>query len=166
MKHLIVALVIGLSLAKTNAAVIANPTDTVVPSKHKFVSSQIYKPKAFSPAILVKQFMEHLKAGKHTIGFLHQDEIDMLGEKKLTEKRLFFDSYKVISIGKRMAIVKVYTARGTSISCKQLMLRYYQNMQGHYLLVPGKISRFEKKMGDITLKKVFLDTWTMEQRCQ
>lgn len=166
MKNLIAVLGICLMTLNASAAVFVNPEDTIIPSEHKFISDEIYKPKAFSAATLVKQYMEYLKAGKHTIGFLHQDELDMIEEKQLTEKRLFFDSYKVISIGKRMAIVKVYTARGTSISCKQLMLRYYQNMQGHYLLVPGKVSTFEKKMGDITIKKVFLNTWTMEQRCQ
>lgn len=168
MRFLIAVLVLGLNLLaiNSNAAIFTNPEDTIIPSEHKFVSDEIYRPKAFDAATLVKQYMEHLKAGKRTIGFLHEDELDMIEEKKLTEKRLFFDSYKVESIGKRMAIVKVYSARGTSISCKQLMLRYYQNMHGHFLLVPGKVNKFEKKMGDITIKKVFLDTWTMEQMCQ
>jgi hypothetical protein len=139
--------------------------DTIIPSKHKFISNEVHVPKAFEAAKLVKQFMEYLKAGKRTIGFLHEDELDMIEEKKLTEKRLFFDSYQVVSIGKRMAMVKVFSARGTSITCKMLMLRYYQNMHGHYLLVPGKVEKFEKKMGDITIKKVFLNTWTTEQRC-
>lgn len=168
MRYLIAVLVLGLSLMalNANAAIFINPEDTIIPSEHKFASDEVYNPKAFDAATLVKKYMDYLQAGKRTMGFLHQDELDMIEEKKLTEKRLFFDSYKVVTIGKRMAIVKVYTARGTSISCKQLMLRYYQNMHGHYLLVPGKVSTFEKKMGDITLKRVFLNTWTMEQRCQ
>lgn len=141
------------------------PQDTIIPSKHKFKSDEVYVPKTFDAATLIKQFMEHLKEGKRTMGFLHEDELAMIEEKKLTEKRLFFDSYQVVSIGKRMAMVKVLSARGTSISCKMLMLRYYQNMHGHYLLVPGKIEKFEKKMGDITIKKVFLNTWTMEKMC-
>ena len=98
--------------------------------------------------------MDHLQAGKRTMGFLHEDELAMIEEKKLVEKRLFFDSYKIVSAGKRMAIIKIYTVRGASISCKQLMLRYYQNMHGNFYLVPGKVQTFEKKMGDVTLKTV------------
>jgi len=139
--------------------------DTIIPSKNKFVNNKVVVPKTFEVIKLIKQYMEYLKAGKRTMGFLHQDELDMIDEKKLVEKRLFFDSYKVISIGKRMAIIKVYTVRGASITCKQLMLRYYQNMHGYFYLVPGKVLTFEKKMGDITLKTVYLNTWTSESRC-
>jgi hypothetical protein len=110
--------------------------------------------------------MDHLKAGKRTMGFLHKDELAMIEEKKLTEKRMFFDSYQVVSLGKRMASIKVYTARGASISCKLITLRFYQNMHGHFYLVPGKVQKFEKKMGDVTLKEVFINTWTMESGCK
>lgn len=168
MRYLIALLVLSLNLIALNskAALFPFQKDTIVPSEHKFVSEEIYVPKTFDPATLVKQFLEHLKEGKHTIGFVHEDDLAMIEEKKLTEKRLFFDSYKVVSIGKRMAMVQVYTVRGTSITCKLLTLRYYQNMNGHFLLVPGKVEKFEKKMGDITIKKVFLSTWTMESICQ
>ena len=167
MRFIIAALVLGLNLITLNStAALTLPIDTVIPSEHKFVSDEVFVPKTFDAATLVKQYMEHLKAGKRTMGFLHEDELAMIEEKKLSEKRFFFDSYKVVSIGKRMAMVQVYTARGTSISCKLLTLRYYQNMNGHFLLVPGKVEKFEKKMGDITIKKVFLSTWTMESRCQ
>lgn len=165
---MVILFVLSLSLIASNssASFLSLTQDTIVPSEHKFVSEEVYVPKTFDPATLVKQFMEHLQEGKHTIGFVHEDDLAMIEEKNLTEKRLFFDSYKVVSIGKRMAMVQVYTVRGTSITCKLLTLRYYQNMNGHFLLVPGKVEKFEKKMGDITIKKVFLSTWTMESRCQ
>lgn len=166
MRITLAAIVISLNLIALNSiAADALPQDTVIPSKHKFVSSEEYVPKTFEAAQLIKMYMDHLKSGKRTMGFLHADEVAMIEEKKLTEKRLFFDSYQVVSIGKRMAMVKIFSARGTSITCKMLMLRYYQNMHGHFLLVPGKVETFEKKMGDITIKKVYLSTWTMEQRC-
>lgn len=166
MRYLLAATVLSLNLIALNSVAVNNLSqDTIIPSKHKFASKTVYVPKTFAAAQLVKEFMDHLKAGKRTIGFLHKDDLEMIGEKDLTEKRLFFDSYQVVSIGKRMAMVKVFSARGTSITCKMLMLRYYQNMNGHYLLVPGKTEKFEKKMGDITLKKVFINTWTSEQRC-
>ncbi len=158
-------LVLNLIGLKSNAAEIIMPGDTIIPSKHKFASDKIYVPKTLNTVILITQFMDHLKAGKRTMGFLHKDELAMIEEKKLVEKRLFFDSYKVVSVGKRMAIIKTYTVRGASITCKQLMLRYYPNMHGHYLLVPGKVETFEKKMGDITLKTVYLNTWSSESRC-
>ncbi len=148
-----------------NASNITLPEDTIIPSKNKFVSDKVVVPKTLEAIKLIKLYMDHLQAGKRTIGFLHQDELEMIEEKKLVERRLFFDSYKVISVGKRMAIVKVYTVRGASLSCKQLMLRYYQNMHGYFYLVPGKVSTFQKKMGDITLKTVYIDTWTSESRC-
>ena len=150
----------------STASNIVLETDTIVPSKNKFVSSEIYVPKTLNTVILITKFMDYLKAGKRTMGFLHPDEVAMIDEKKLVEKRLFFDSYKVVSVGKRMAIIKVYTVRGASMTCKKLMLRYYPNMYGNYLLVPGKVQTFEKKMGDITLKTVYLNTWSSESRCQ
>lgn len=167
MRYLLAATIFSLNLIALNSVAANNKLlqDTIIPSKHKFASSEVYVPKFFDAASLVKKYMEYLKAGKRTMGFLHKDDLEMIGEKNLKEKRLFFDSYKVVSIGKRMAMVKVLSARGTSITCKTLMLRYYQNMHGHYLLVPGKTEKFEKKMGDITLKTIFLNTWTMEQRC-
>lgn len=139
--------------------------EIITPSKHEFSSDEVYVPKLMQASMLIQMYMEFLKEGKRTIGFLHQDELDMIEEKKLTEKKLFFDSYKVVSTGKRMAVIQVYSARGTSISCKKLMLRYYQNMKGYYYLIPGKVQTFEKKMGDITLKEVFINTWTMETMC-
>ena len=168
MRYYLVIFLLGLSLLSINskATNITLPEDTIIPSKNKFVSDKVYVPKTLNTVILITKFMEYLKAGKRTIGFLHPDELAMIEEKKLVEKRLFFDSYKVVSVGKRMAIIKVYSARGASISCKQLMLRYYPNMHGNYLLVPGKIQTFEKKMGDITLKTVYLNTWSSESRCQ
>ena len=166
MRYYLVLFILALNLIvlKSNANIIL-PEDTIIPSKHKFTSNKIYVPKTLNSVKLITEFMEYLKAGKRTIGFLHPDELAMIEEKKLVEKRLFFDSYKVVSIGKRMAIIKVYSARGASISCKQLTLRYYPNMHGNYLLVPGKVSTFEKKMGDITLKTVYLNTWSSESRC-
>lgn len=159
-------LVLNLIALKSNATDIILPEDTIIPSKNKFTSNKIYTPKTLNSVKLITEFMEYLKAGKRTMGFLHPDELEMIEEKKLVERRLFFDSYKVVSVGKRMAIIKVYTVRGASITCKQLMLRYYPNMHGNYLLVPGKVSTFEKKMGDITLKTVYLNTWSSESRCQ
>ena len=159
-------LVLNLIALKSNASNVIMPEDTIIPSKNKFVSSKIYVPKTLNSVKLITEFMEHLKAGKRTMGFMHPDELEMIEEKKLVERRLFFDSYKVVSVGKRMAIIKVYTVRGASITCKQLRLRYYPNMHGNYLLVPGKVSTFEKKMGDITLKTVYLNTWSAESRCQ
>ena len=149
----------------SKATVISLPQDTVVPSKHKFASDVIFVPKTLHTTKLITLFMDHLKAGKRTIGFLHEDELAMIEEKDLTEKRLFFDSYQVVSLGKRMATIKVFTARGASISCKLITVRYYQNMFGHFYLVPGKVQKFEKKMGDVTLKQVFINTWTMESSC-
>jgi hypothetical protein len=139
--------------------------DTIIPSKHKFKDNKVFIPKNKDINKLITNYMEYLKQGKKTIGFLHKDELDMIEEKKLTEKRLFFDSYKIVSVGKRIAVIKVYSARGASLSCKQLTLRYYQNMYGYFYFVPGKTEKFEKKMGDITLKEVFLNTWTSESRC-
>ena len=167
MRYYLVILLMGFGLLTINsyASNIINLTDTIIPSKHKFASDKVYVPKTLNSVLLITEFMDYLKAGKRTIGFLHEDELAMIEEKKLVEKRLFFDSYKVVSIGKRMAIIKVYTVRGASISCKQLMLRYYPNMQGNYLLVPGQVSTFQKKMGDITLKTVYLNTWSSESRC-
>ena len=158
-------LVLNLISLKSNATSVIMPKDTIIPSKHKFVSDKIYVPKTLNTVMLITQFMDHLKAGKRTMGFLHEDELAMIEEKKLVEKRLFFNSYKIVSVGKRMAIIKVYSARGASITCKQLMLRYYPNMYGNYLLVPGKVETFQKKMGDITLKTVYLNTWSSESRC-
>ena len=167
MKVNFVIIVLLLSWVTQNltATTIILPEDTIIPSKHKFVSNEVYVPKTYEATKLISLFMEYLKEGKHTIGFVHEDELAMIEEKKLTEKRLFFDSYEVISLGKRLATIKVYTARGASISCKLLTLRYYQNMQGFFYLVPGKVETFEKKMGDITLKEVFLNTWTSESPC-
>jgi hypothetical protein len=139
--------------------------DTIIPSKHKFESKEVYVPKLMQASMLIQMYMEFLKEGKRTIGFLHEDELAMIDEKKLTEKKLFFDSYKVVTTGRRMAVVQVYSARGTSINCKKLTLRYYQNMKGYYYLIPGKVETFEKKMGDITLKEVFINTWTMQSMC-
>lgn len=158
-------LVLNLILQKSNATNIILPEETITPSKHKFVNDKIYVPKTLNSVKLITEFMEHLKADKRTMGFLHPDEIAMIEEKKLVEKRLFFDSYKVVSVGKRMAIIKVYNVRGASITCKQLILRYYPNMHGNYLLVPSKVSTFEKKVGDITLKTFYLNTWSSENRC-
>ncbi|MCO6501089.1 MAG: hypothetical protein J5I47_12045 [Vicingus serpentipes] len=139
--------------------------DTIVPSKHKFTSDEVWVPKVMQASQLIQLYMSFLKEGKRTMGFLHEDELAMIGEKNMTEKRLFFDSYKVISIGQRMAIIQVYAARGASLTCKKLTLRYYQDMHGNYYLVPGKVSKFEKKMGDVTLREIFIDTWTSEMIC-
>lgn len=163
---IIISLLLSLVSLNTKATSIVLPSDTIIPSKNKFVSDVVYVPKTLNTVKLITEFMDHLQAGKRTMGFLHEDELAMIEEKKLVEKRLFFDSYKVISAGKRMAIIKVYTVRGASITCKQLMLRYYQNMHGHFYLIPGKVQTFEKKMGDVTLKTVYLNTWTTESRCQ
>ncbi len=167
MKHSLVIFILGLSLLgiNSNAANIKLLGDTIIPSKHKFISDVVYVPKTLNTVKLITEFMDYLKAGKRTMGFLHKDELAMIEEKKLVEKRLFFDSYKVVSVGKRMAIIKVYTVRGASLICKQLMLRYYPSMHGFYYLVPGKVQTFEKKMGDITLKTVYLNTWSSESRC-
>ena len=168
MKYTLAIFVLLLNLVSLNSTAtnILLEGDTIIPSKNKFASNVVYVPKTLNTVKLITEFMDHLKAGKRTMGFLHEDEVAMIGEKKLEEKRLFFDSYKVVSVGKRMAIIKVYTARGASISCKQLMLRYYPSMHGFYYLVPGKVQTFEKKMGDITLKAVYLNTWSSESRCQ
>lgn len=167
MRYSWVILIFGLNLLSlnSNAINITLPEDTIVPSKNKFVNDEVYVPKTLNTVKLITEFMDYLKAGKRTMGFLHEDELAMIEEKKLVEKRLFFDSYKVTSVGKRMAIIKVYTVRGASISCKQLMLRYYPSMHGFYYLVPGKVQIFEKKMGDVTLKTVYLNTWSSESRC-
>ncbi len=162
---IIFSLLLSLVSLKSVATNFFLPTDTIIPSKNKFVSDNIYVPKTLNTVKLITEFMDHLLAGKRTIGFLHKDDLAMIEEKDLIEKRLFFDSYKVVSAGKRMAIIKVYTVRGASITCKQLMLRYYQNMYGYFYLIPGKVLTFEKKMGDITLKSVYLNTWTSESRC-
>ena len=148
-----------------NSSWAISDNDSIVPSKHKFESEEIFVPKLMQASQLIQAYMSFLKDGKRTMGFVHQDELAMIEEKKLTEKKLFFDSYKIISIGKRMAIVQIYSARGTSISCKKIVLRYYQDMHGHYYLIPGKVQKFEKKMGDITLKEVFINTWTSESLC-
>ena len=97
MKYSFVIILLFLSLVSLNskATIIAFPGDTIIPSKHKFASEEVYVPKTLHVPTLINQFMEYLKDGKRTIGFLHEDEIAMIGEKKLTEKRLFFDSYKV-----------------------------------------------------------------------
>ncbi len=166
MKHCLVifTLILNLTWINSNASIIL-PQDTIIPSQHKFATKDVYIPKTFEASKLISLYFEHLKAGKRTIGFVHEDELAMIEEKKLTEKKMFFDSYEVTSIGKRMATIKVYTARGMSLSCKLITLRYYQNMNGHYLLIPGKVETFEKKMGDITLKEVFISTWTSEGSC-
>ncbi|PJB14652.1 MAG: hypothetical protein CO118_07470 [Flavobacteriales bacterium CG_4_9_14_3_um_filter_32_8] len=167
MKYNILSIFLVLSSVaiNLNATTITQPQDTIIPSKHKFISNEVFVPKTYEATKLISMFMDYLKEGKHSIGFVHEDELAMIEEKKLTEKRLFFDSYEVISLGKRMATIKVYTVRGASISCKLITLRYYQNMQGFFYLVPGKVETFEKKMGDITLKEVFLNTWTSESPC-
>lgn len=160
----IFTLLLNLVWLNSNAS-ISLPQDTIIPSKHKFASDEVYVPKTYEVTKLISLFFDYLKEGKRTIGFVHEDELAMIEEKKLTEKRMFFDSYQVISIGKRMATVKVFTARGASISCKLITLRYYQNMQGFFYLVPGKVEKFEKKMGDITLREVYINTWTSEAPC-
>jgi len=167
MRYCWIIVVFGLSLlaANSNATIIHLRVDTIIPSKNKFVSDKIYVPKTLNTVKLISEFMDHLQAGKRTMGFMHEDELAMIEEKKLEEKRLFFDSYKIVSVGKRMAIIQVYTVRGASISCKQLMLRYYPDMHGNYYLVPGKVETFQKKMGDITLKMVYLSTWSSESTC-
>jgi len=166
MKYYIVVLTIVFNLVWINSnATILHQKDTIIPSEHKFSDKNVYVPTTYEATKLISLYFEYLKAGKRTIGFVHEDELAMIEEKKLTEKKMFFDSYEVISIGKRMATIKVYAARGTSLSCKLISLRYYQNMQGYFYLIPGKVSTFEKKMGDITLKEVFINTWTSESGC-
>lgn len=167
MRYCCIIFLFSLSLLTINskAITITIPGDTIIPSNHKFVSDKVDVPTSRDAIKLIKLYLEYLKEGKRTMGFVHKDDLDMIEEKKLVETRLFFDSYNVISIGKRMAVIKVYTVRGASISCKQIMLRYYPNMEGYYYLVPGKVQTFEKKMGDITLKTVFLNTWTSESTC-
>ncbi len=142
-----------------------NEQDTIIPSKNKFKNDAIFIPKITDEKKLVTLFMDYLKAGKKTIGFLHQDELAMIGEIKLTEKRFFLNDYKIISVGKRQAIVKTFTSRGVGLSCKILTLRYYKDMHGFLYLVPGKVQTFEKKMGDITLREVYINTWTSEKKC-
>lgn len=156
---------ISITLLFQNSVLAFTRQDTIIPSKHQFEDQKVRVPKLMQASQLIQFYMNFLKEGKKTIGFLHEDELAMVEEKKLTEKRLFFDSYKVISIGKRMAVIQVYSARGTAISCKKLILRYYQNMNGYFYLIPGKVQKFEKQMGDITLKEVFINTWTNESPC-
>jgi len=148
-----------------SSALASKDQDTIIPSKNKFKNSSIFVPRITNETELVTLFMDYLKTGKKTIGFLHQDELDMIEEKKLTEKRFFLDEYKIISVGKRQAIVKTFTSKGAGLSCKILTLRYYKNMYGFLYLVPGKVQKFEKKMGDITLKEVYINTWTSEKKC-
>lgn len=139
--------------------------DTILPSQHKFADKTVFVPKLNEESLFITMYMEYLKEGKKTIGFVHEDELDMIGEKKLSEKKLPFTEYQIVAITKREASVKVITARGASLSCKLLTLRFYKNMYGFYYLVPGKVETFEKKMGDITLKEVFISTWTSEKGC-
>lgn len=139
--------------------------DTILPSQHKFSDNTVFIPKFNDESKLVNTFMDFLKASKKTIGFVHEDELEMIPEKKLTEKKLFITDYQVISISKREAVVKVVSAKGAVLSCKLLTLRYYKNMHGFYYLIPGKVETIEKKLGDITLKEVFVSTWTQEKNC-
>lgn len=139
--------------------------DTILPSQHKFSDKTVFIPKLSDENKLVNTYMDYLKAGKKTIGFVHEDELEMIPEKKLTEKKLFITDYQIISITKREAVIKVVSAKGAVLSCKLLTLRYYKNMHGFYYLVPGKIETFEKKLGDITLKEVYINTWTQEKNC-
>lgn len=139
--------------------------DTILPSQHKFYDKTVFTPKLSDENKLINTYMDYLKAGKKTIGFVHEDELEMIPEKKLTEKKLFITDYQVISVTKREAVVKVVSAKGAILSCKLLTLRYYKNMHGFYYLVPGKIETFEKKLGDITLKEVYINTWTQEKSC-
>ena len=57
--------------------------DTIIPSKHKFESKEVYVPKLMQASMLIQMYMEFLKEGKRTIGFLHEDELAMIDEKKL-----------------------------------------------------------------------------------
>lgn len=139
--------------------------DTILPSQHKFTDKTVFIPKLKEETIFITMYMEYLKEGKKTIGFVHKDELEMVEEKKLSEKKLSFTDYQIISITNRQASVKVITARGTNLSCKLLTLRFYKDMYGFYYLVPGKVETFEKKMGDITLREVFISTWTAEKNC-
>jgi len=139
--------------------------DTILPSQHKFKDNTVFIPKLNDETLLITMYMEYLKEGKKTIGFVHKDELDMIEEKKLTEKKMPLTDYQIVSITKREASVKIMTARGASLSCKLLTLRFYKNMYGFYYLIPGKVETFEKKMGDITLKEVFISTWTAEKNC-
>lgn len=139
--------------------------DTILPSQHKFEDKTVFVPKLNDETLLITMYMEYLKEGKKTIGFVHKDELEMTAEKKLSEKKLVFTDYQIVSITKREASVKVVTARGTNLSCKLLTLRFYKGMEGFYYLIPGKVETFEKKMGDITLKEVFISTWTAEKSC-
>jgi len=155
-----------ISLYITSTALGYNhPQDTILPSQHKFTDQSIFIPKISDPKEFVTLYMEYLKKGKKTIGFVHPDELAMIDEKKLTEKKFFLSDYKIISIDSRHAVVKTFTAKGVGLSCAILNLRYYKNMYGFYYLVPGKVSKFEKKVGDITLQETYIDTWTQEKDC-
>ena len=91
MRYSLVIFLLGLSLLSINstATTITLPEDTIIPSKNKFVSSKIYVPKTLNTVILITQFMDHLKAGKRTMGFLHPDELAMIEEKNSLKDACF-----------------------------------------------------------------------------
>jgi hypothetical protein len=164
-KPIILLLLLCLGSLSSIATIISFPNDTSFSAQNRFVSDKVYVPKTLNHIKLISEFMEYLKEGKRTIGFLHKDDLAMIEEKKFVEKRLLFDSYKIVSVGRRMAEIKIYAIRGSAISCKKIILRYYPNMQGNFYLVPGKIEAYKTTLGDKTIRMAFLHTWTLESIC-
>lgn len=140
-----------------------NKQDTLLPSEHKFKSKEVYVPKVSEEVVFVTLFMDYMVEGKKLTGFLHKDELMMLEGENLTEKKMQISQYEIVSVGKRMAQVKTYNFK--TYECKTITLRYYKNMYGHVYGVPGKSYKFERKMGDITLKKTYYETWTSASKC-
>ena len=73
MRSNLIILTLLLSLVSLNSIAIniVLPTDTIIPSKNKFVSDVVYVPKTLNTVKLITDFMDYLQAGKRTIGFLH-----------------------------------------------------------------------------------------------
>ena len=165
-KPIILLLLLSLVSLSSMATILSLPNDTSFRLQNRFVSDSVYVPKTLNNVELVSTFMDYLKAGKRTIGFLHEDDLEMIDVEKYVEKRLLFDSYKIISVGRRMSEIEVYTVRGSAISCKKVTLRYYPNMFGHLYLVPGEIESYKTTLGGVTLRMAFLHTWTLEALCQ
>jgi hypothetical protein len=164
-KLIILLLLLCLGSLSSIATNILLPNDTSFSAQNRFVSDIVHIPKTLNHIKLISEFMEYLKDGKRTIGFLHKDDLALIEEKKYVEKRLLFDSYKIVSVGRRMSEIKIYAIRGSAISCKKIILRYYPNMYGHFYLVPGKIEAYTTNLGGKTIRMAFLHTWTLESLC-
>ena len=150
---------------KLDTGVLTNPDDSITPSKNTFKNDVAFVPKISDEKAFIESYMEEMKKGNKLMGFLAEDELAMIEGDNLTEKRFFLDHYEIISYDRRVAKIKTFTAKGTSLSCKVIELRYYKNMYGHYNLLPGKVQYFERKMGDITLKRTYINTWYSEKIC-